>query len=97
MNHELPFRNVFEMMVEDAIRSINGIEEDSSATSNSCMCNHLDCITELTHGENGSLGNSYLRMCQYKYTTELRLDESTFTFDDETIPSELSMKDGDQQ
>ena len=79
------------MMVEDAIRSMNTFEEESSLSSDSCICNHLDCITERTHGENGSMGNSNLRMGKRKYVNEYRMNESFFFDDAESVPSELSL------
>ena len=57
LNHDIPFRNVFELMIEDAIRSMGGFEDDtSSMISTSTHHNHnvLSCITEKTYGETES-------------------------------------------
>lgn len=77
-------------MIEDAINPMNSLEDDSSVTSNSYMGNNLDCITEFTYGENGSIMNSYVRMNKRRYTTHMTMNDGEFTYDDETIPSELS-------
>lgn len=91
LNHDLPYRNVFEMMVEDAIHSMKSMDEESSVSSESCMCNHLECITEKTFGENGSHANNNLRFSKKRYMTDLRVNDSTLFYDDESIPSELSL------